>query len=314
MLFFGTNEFALPSLERLVEQRQEVLACVTQPDRPQGRGLKRRPSPVKVAAQRLRLPIEEPEDLRRALAHWHALQPDAGVVISYGKLVPPELLALPAHGMLGVHPSLLPKYRGASPIAWPLLQGDAATGVTVFRLNERLDAGDIAHQREVAVAPGENAVTLSDRLSRLGAELLGQTLEELERGTATFHAQDERLASYAPKLKKSQGRVDWGQSACAIDRLARAMTPWPGAYTHWQGKILKIWKTSCRDQHDAPLAPPAAGPGTITAADAQGIAVAAGQGEVLIHELQLAGKRRMSAQEFLAGHPMRVGSRFASDE
>lgn len=307
MLFFGTDEFAIPSLERLIEGRQQVLACVTQPDRPQGRGLKRLPSPVKVAAQRLRVPIEEPEDLRPALAHFQTLRPEVGVVIAYGKLIPPELLTLPVRGMLGVHPSLLPKYRGASPIAWPLLQGDATTGVTIFRLNARLDAGDIAHQREVPLAPDENAVMLSDRLSRLGAELLAQTVDELERGTAVFRAQDERLASAAPKLTKAQGRIDWQQSACAIDRQVRAMIPWPGACTHWQGRVLKILKTSWREQTH-PL------PGTILSADAQGVVVAAGQGALVIHELQLAGARRMSAQEFLSGHRMHVGSRLASDE
>lgn len=311
MLFFGTDEFAIPSLERLAEGRHAILACVTQPDRPQGRGLKRLPSPVKVAAQRLRVPVEEPEDIRRALPHWQQLRLDAGIVIAYGRLIPPELLTLPAHGMLGVHPSLLPKYRGASPIAWSLLQGDATTGVTVFRLSERLDAGDIARQREVDVAPAEDAVTLSNRLARLGAELLAQTVEELERGTAVFHPQDERLASDAPKLRKAQGHIDWRQSACAIDRLVRAMTPWPGAFTHWHGSLLKLWATSCRDQDRTATtpAPPQAGPGTIKAADARGIVVATGQGDLIIHELHVAGKRRMSAQEFLAGHAIHVGER-----
>lgn len=311
MLFFGTDEFAIPSLERLVESRQQILACVTQPDRPQGRGLKHHPSPVKVAAQRLRVPVEELESLRDALPHFQQLRADAGVVVSYGKLIPPELLTLPAHGMLGVHPSLLPKYRGASPIAWPLLQGDATTGVTIFRLNERLDAGDIAHQREVPLAPDEDAVTLSGRLSQLGADLLAKTVEELEQGRAVFRAQDERLASYAPKLTKAQGRIDWRQSACAIDRLVRALAPWPGAYTRWQGTVVKVWKASALETPTPPTGERRAG-GTILSADARGIMVAAGEGTVIIHELQLAGKRRMTAQELLAGHPVRAGELLGS--
>jgi methionyl-tRNA formyltransferase len=308
MVLFGTDEFAIPSLESLIEHRQQVLLCVTQPDRPQGRGLKRLPSPVKVAAQRLRVPVEEPDTLRSFLPRLQRLQPEVGVVIAYGNLIPSSLLSLATHGMLGVHPSLLPKYRGASPIAWALLNAQTMTGVTIFRLDERLDAGEIASQREVPIAATDTAMTLSARLARLGAQALLDTLDALERHTARFHPQDERQASYAPKLTKAHGRIDWRADAAAIDRLVRAMLPWPGAYTEWHGTLLKLWVTSASER-DAAMTHQ---PGAVCSAAPEGIVVSTGKGHVVIRELQLAGRRRMNAQEFLAGHPIQVGERLGS--
>lgn len=302
VVLFGTDEFAIPSLEALIEHHQQVLMCVTQPDRPQGRGLKRLPSPVKVAAQRLRIPVEEPETLRSFLPRMQRLQPEVGVVVSYGNLIPPALLTLPAHGMLGVHPSLLPKYRGASPIAWALLNAQTLTGVTIFRLDERLDAGEIASQQEAPIGPADTAMTLSARLARLGAQALVDTLDAMEQGTAAFHSQEERQASYAPKLTKAHGRIDWRADAAAIDRLVRAMVPWPGAYTDWNGTSLKVWRASWQAAVDKP-----AHPGEVLSVGPDGLKVATGNGQLMIHELQLAGRRRMAVQEFLAGHDLQVG-------
>ena len=302
-LFFGTAAFAIPSLEHLVAQRQQVLLCVTQPDRPQGRGLSRLPSPVKSAAQRLNLPIEEADTLHQLLPRFQSLQPDLGVVISYGTLIPSQLLRVPTHGMLGVHPSLLPKYRGASPIAWAMLNAEPTTGVTVFRLNERVDSGDIALQREVPIGGRETAVTLSERLARLGAELLLEVVQALEHGTVAFRPQDDARATYAPKLTKAQGRVDWQAQAASIDRLVRAMVPWPGAYTEWRGRMVKLWATSWESQNQTS----SRRPGEVVSVSLDGVVVAAGEGRLVIHELQLAGRRRMTAQEFLAGHSVRPG-------
>lgn len=306
ILLFGTSAFAVPSLERLVAQRHDVVRCVTQPDRPQGRGLQPQPSPVKAAAGRLGVPVDEPADLRAAGAAYQALAPDAGVVIAYGRLIPAALLGLPRHGMLGVHPSLLPRYRGASPMVWALLNGEAATGVSIFRLNERMDAGDVLLQREAPIAAGETTGSLSDRLAALGAELLVEALRAMEQGTARWQPQDERLATTTEKLTKAHGRIRWAEDAAVIDRKVRALNPWPGAFASWQGRPLKLWSVSTGSPVEAP-------PGQVTAVAADGITVAASRGTVCLHELQLPGGRRMTAREFLAGHPLRVGDRLGDD-
>ena len=306
ILFFGTSEFAVPSLESLVADHQDVIRCITQPDRPQGRGLTPQPSPVKAAALRLRVPVEEPERLVDALAEFKRLEPDLGVVVSYGRLIPEGLLRLPRHAILGMHPSSLPKYRGASPIAWAILHGEQATGVTIFRLNERLDAGDVLLHRPVEIGPRETAAELSDRLARLVAELLIEAVHQIEQGAAAFHPQDERLSTYAPKLSKADGRVDWTVPAVTIDRLVRAAVPWPGAYTEWRGQSLKLWRTDVNPQ------PPAVRgrPGEVVAVSGDGVVVAAGEGSVAIQEVQPPGRRRMTVREFLSGHPVRVGETF----
>ncbi|MBI3088512.1 MAG: methionyl-tRNA formyltransferase [Candidatus Omnitrophica bacterium] len=307
VLFMGTARFAVPSLEQLVAQGHEVVRCVTQPERPQGRGLKPLPSPVKSAAQRLQVPVEEPDALRDAVTAFQECHPDVGVVISYGQLIPPALLQLPVHGMLGLHPSLLPKYRGASPIAWAILRGEAETGATVFRLNERLDAGELLGRRAVPIEPRDTTPQLSERLARLGAALLLEGLGQLAAGTAQFTPQDERLATYAPKLTKADGRIEWAKDAVAIDRLVRALTPWPGAYTTWQGRLLKVWQA-------VPDGDGTGRPGEVLATSADGVAVATGQGRLRLQDIQLAGRRRMSAQEFLAGHPIHIGERLGGDQ
>ncbi|MDP3702767.1 MAG: methionyl-tRNA formyltransferase [Candidatus Omnitrophota bacterium] len=305
VIFFGTAEFAVPSLEQLANAKsgQSVVMCVTQPDRPQGRGLTVESSPVKRAATQLGLPLMQPPRLQSAA--FEALQPEVGVVAAYGQLIPRELLSLPTHGMLGVHPSLLPKYRGAAPVAWALLNGEAATGVTIFRLNERLDAGDILSEQTVSIEPGEDAQALTNRLAHLSAGALLRTLEALAAGRLNARPQDESRASLAPKLTKAQGQVDWQRPAELIERLVRATSPWPGAATTWHGDPLKIWSVKVGEER--PNA--SAAPGTVLGASADGLSVATGKGTVLIQEVQPAGKRRMRVREFLAGHPMKPGDR-----
>ena len=305
VIFFGTSAFAVPSVERLVREGHTILCCVTQPDRPQGRGRVLAPSPVKQAAARLKLPLSQP--LRPLAEPLALLQPEVGVVAAYGQLIRRELLALPRHGMLGVHPSLLPAYRGAAPVAWALLNGETTTGVTIFRLNEALDAGKILSQRAVAIDPQENAETLTERLARLGAEELSRTLQALAAGNVRGQPQDPSRASEAPKLTKAQGRIDWQAPAETIVRLVRATVPWPGATTQWRGMSLKILSASSHE----PLGPlPSAG--RVLQAAPEGIIVAAGQGAVVLREVQPAGRRRMSAGEFLAGHPIRIGEQLGS--
>lgn len=302
IVFFGTSAFAVPVLEAVASSGHEVLRCITQPDRPQGRGLKPQPSPVKVAAQRVGCPCEESADLRAFAEALRRLAPDAGVVVAYGRLIPRELFTAPRHGMLGVHPSLLPRDRGASPVAWAILHGESVTGVTTFRLDDRLDAGGIAMQATEPIQSRDTALALSQRLAARGGALLVETLTGLERGTVTFHPQDERLATYARKLSKEDGRVDWTRSAVELDRLVRAMVPWPGAWTTWRGESLKLWAVSARSDSAA-----SGQAGQVLAVDAEGIMVATGDGQLTLLEIQLAGGRRMAVRDFLAGHDVRAG-------
>ena len=301
ILFFGTSAFAVPILERLVERGHAVVGCVTQPDRPQGRGLKLKPSPVKAAATARGLRIDEPERLCEAMPGWRALDAELGVVVAYGRILPADLLALPPHGMLGVHPSMLPKYRGANPMGAAILGGETATGVTIFRLNASMDAGEIALQREVPIEPNDTTEALSTRLADLGAELLVDAVDRLAAGRLTLTAQDDSQATFSSKISKADGRIEWGRPAAAIHRLVRAATPWPGAWTTWRGEILKVW-----DAQPAPSTTSAAA-GAVISAGADGLTVATGQGALVIRELQIAGGRRVSSKEFLAGHRMNAG-------
>ena len=297
VVVFGTSAFAVPSLER-VAARHDIVLCVTQPDRPQGRGLHLEPSPVKRAATRLGLPLIQPQRLSASgLADVTA---DVGVLASYGQLVPGSVLAVPTHGVLGVHPSLLPKYRGAAPIAWAILNGETATGLTIYRLDKRLDAGEILCQRQVPMTPGEDAGQLTDRLALIGAEELMRGLEALACGRARFTPQDESQASCAPKFTKEQGQIDWRQPAEQIVRMIRALTPWPGATALWRGRPLRIWSARV-------LASSGASPGCILQVGTEAVVVGAGQGAVAVTEVQLSGKRRMRVSEFLAGHPIKPG-------
>ena len=301
-VFFGTSEFGVPSLERLVAHHH-VACCVTQPDRPQGRGLMEHPSAIRIAAQRLDVPIEAPSRLREAAAQLRTVPCDVGILASYGQMVPAELLSWPQHGILGIHPSLLPKYRGAAPIVWPILKGDPQTGVTIYRLVQRLDAGEILLQRATSIGPRETNIELHDRLARWSGELLLEALSSLEQGTATWRPQDETQATYAPKLTKSQGVIDWTSGAETIDRMIRALAPWPGACTTWHGELLKIW-TAIPE-----AAAKAARPGEVLSASGDGVVIAANDGALRVQELQPACGRCMAAKEFLAGHHLQAGDR-----
>lgn len=304
VLFFGTSDFAVPSLEALVASGHSVVACVTRPDRPQGRGLVLEPSPVKQSATRLGLPLMQPA--RPSAGELAGASADVGVLASYGQLIRRDVLELPPHGILGVHPSLLPKYRGAAPVAWALLRGEERTGVTIYRLVEALDAGPIFAQREVAIEPGEDALHLTDRLAKLGAQELVRTLGLISNGQAVPRVQDEARATLAPKLSKAQGTIDWQRPAAEIDRLVRAMVPWPGAVAGWQGVPLKIWAAQAVGSD-----PKGAAPGTVVSVEPERLLVATGSGVLAIHEVQRPGRRRISARDFLAGHTVSVGDTFS---
>jgi methionyl-tRNA formyltransferase len=286
IIFMGSAELACPCLEAIAPS---VVAVVTQPDKPKGRDLKLAPPPVKVTAARLGLPVTQPVRIREAVADIAALKPDLIVVVAYGQLLPPAVLGLPARGCLNVHTSLLPRWRGASPIQRAILAGDAETGVTTMFLNERLDAGDIILQRAEPIRPDDTAGKLHDRLAVVGAALL---VETLALPVWPRRVQDEALVTLAPKLTKEDGRVDWTKPATEIERMVRAFDPWPGAHTFAGDLMLKLWRAEV-------VAGMVGKPGQVT-----GDVVATGCDGLRLLEIQPAGKRRMSAAEFLRGHSL----------
>jgi methionyl-tRNA formyltransferase len=329
IIFMGTAELSCASLQALAGNPQfQIAAVVTQPDRPKGRDLKPQPSPVKSLALRLGLPVLQPERARdeKFIAELRALQPDLIIAVAYGQILPPAILDLPRHGCLNVHASLLPKYRGAAPIQWAIANADTETGVTLMRIDAGLDTGDIVAQRRTPIHPEDDSATLHDRLAQLGAELLVQTIPDYVAGKIQPKAQPAEGASYAPKIKKEDGRIDWNQPARTIWNRLRAFTPWPGAFTFLPGQpkphLLKIWKAevieevSGRDSAlrcpDAAARRPCLGqpPGEILSADKTGIVVGCGKNALRILELQRESGRRMNAAEFLAGHPLKVGESF----
>ncbi|MDR7483028.1 MAG: methionyl-tRNA formyltransferase [Armatimonadota bacterium] len=302
VLFFGTPEFALPSLEALV-RIATVVAVVSQPDRPAGRGRRLTPPPVAAAARRMGLPLLQPARLRDpvVLDALRALAPELGVTVAYGRLLPPAVLALPPLGCINLHPSLLPRYRGASPIQAAIADGAAVTGVTVLYMTDELDAGDIILQQEVPIHPEETAGELEARLAHAGAALLAEAVRLLAAGAAPRRPQDHAQATYTGRLSKADGLLDWTRPAVAIVNQIRALTPWPSAYTYWRGMPLKIWRARA-------VAAAADGqPGEVVAVSADGITVAAGAGTVLLLEVQPPGGVRMPAGAFARGHPIRPG-------
>jgi len=303
IVFFGTSAFAVPSLERITESGHDVTLVITQPDKSAGRGLRPQASAVKQAAERLKLPLAQPPSLTSEVLK--GIECEAGVLAAYGKRVGRSVLSVPSRGILGVHPSLLPKYRGAAPVAWALLNGESVTGVTLYRLVERMDAGDILRQREVPIEKKENALRLTERLAVISAEELVVGLKALATDKARWTEQDESQATLASKLTKEQGRLDWSKSAESIERQVRALIPWPGTATVWAGKPVKLWEAEASEGSGQEA-------GRVLSAGAGGIVVAAGSGAVRITELQPAGGRRMRCREFLAGRKIQPGDRFGA--
>jgi methionyl-tRNA formyltransferase len=307
VIFMGTPQFAVPTLERLLERGHDVVAVLTQPDRPAGRGRKLVRSPVKLVAEREGIPVLQPTTLRdeALLAGLRAMEPDVVVVVAYGHLLPPEVLGMPRCGCVNVHASLLPEYRGAAPINWAVIRGEKKTGVTTFRMDETMDTGGILLQREVPIADEDDAGTLYATLSEVGAEALVETLEGLEEGTLAPLRQDVSRATRAPKLKKADGEIDWAQPAEHIWCLVRGTVPWPVAYTHHRGKVLKVWKVTWRSDE------PGGEAGEVLAVSPGGVEVRAGTGVVVLLEVQPENGRRMGAAEFARGHGLAPGDRFS---
>ena len=299
ILFFGTPEFALPSLKALIETPNEILGVVTQPDRPKGRGRKLTPPPIKVLAQKHNLPIYQPEAVRDKLflKEVQQLKPDLLVVVAFGQFLPKALLEIPPLGGINVHPSLLPKYRGAAPINWAIINGETITGISIIKVSLQMDSGDILFQKAISIEPDETAGELHDKLATLGAEALLETIRQMQSGTIISIPQDDRLATYAPKLKREDGYIHWDKPAINIANLIRGLAPFPGAYTYLDGKLLKLFRPKTISASvEAP-------PGTIVEATHDGLKISTGQGVLLIKEVQLQGKRRLPVKEFIKGHP-----------
>jgi len=303
LIFMGTPEFAVPSLQALVRQGYQVAAVFTQPDRPAGRGQKLSPPPVKRLAQEYGLPVYQPEKLRapEVVQLIRELKPEVIVVVAYGKIIPQEIIDIPPLGIINVHASLLPKYRGAAPIQWAIAEGETRTGVTTMRIDAGLDTGDILLARETEIEPEETAVELSERLARMGAELLIETLEGLRQGRIQPRPQDHRLATLAPMLKKEDGKIDWRWPAQKIHNRVRGFQPWPGAYTSFRGKTLHIWRAR-------PTGESLGGPPGRLERRGNRLLVACGDGQALeLLEVQLEGRKRMDVAAFLCGHPVESG-------
>jgi methionyl-tRNA formyltransferase len=308
-LFFGTPEFAVPSLERLLRSSHTVVGVVTSRDKPRGRGLKLTPVPVKQVALDHNLPILEPPNLKAEsfLEQVRQLSPDILVVVAF-RILPRALFAIPRYGAVNVHPSLLPEYRGPAPIHWTLINGETVTGVTTFRIEEKIDAGNLLLQREVSISNDDDFGSLHDRLAMIGADLLIATLDGLENGSLTAKHQDESQVTPAPKVLPSDSAIDWAQPADAIRNRVRAFSPSPGARTILDGKTFKIFRCEMVPQSAATSGDPS--PGSIPEITQDGFPVAiTGDGNLKLKVVQIEGKKRMEADAFNRGYPL-LGKRF----
>jgi methionyl-tRNA formyltransferase len=306
LVFCGTPRFAVPTLEKLVHAGFPVRLVVTQPDKPRGRGLALMPSPVKQSALALNLPITQPErvknnhEFRSQLA---SINPDAIIVVGYGRIIPQWMIELPRLGNINLHASLLPKYRGAAPIQWAIARGETMTGVTTMRIDAGLDTGDILLQKEMPIGTNDTAETLAPALAAVGANLLVETLHGLQAGTIEGHPQDDAQASLAPILKKEDGRIDFRLSAREIRDRLRGFQPWPGVFTSFRGKNLHLW--------DAALSQRSLVPAELLAEDDR-LFIGCGEGALEILEVQLEGKKRMAARDFIHGYRPQVGDKLGS--
>lgn len=299
LIFMGTPDFAVPCLESLINAGHEVLGVFTQPDKPVGRKQIMTPPDVKVCAVKHGLTVYQPNSMRdgTAMEIIRELDPEVMVVAAYGKILPKEMLVFPRYGCINVHGSLLPKYRGAAPIQWSVINGDAETGVTIMQMGEGVDTGDILLQRAIPIGVDDTAESMFEKLSNLGGEAIVEALDLLGRGELFPEKQDESLATYASMLNKEIALIDWNKTGTQVHNLVRGLYSWPIAYTTLGGKKLKIIRTSpCEKSGKA---------GTVIALDP--LTIACGDGSVIIRELQLEGKKRMDSKTFLVGHQLTIG-------
>lgn len=303
IVFAGSPDFAVPVLRALVASRHEVVAVLTQPDKPAGRGRKLRSSPVMLAAETAGLKILQPQTLRefQAQAQLSSLTPDLLVVAAYGQLLPPEVLEIPRVACINLHASLLPRWRGAAPIQTAIFEGDAETGISLMQMNEGLDTGDVYDMASTTILPTDTASSLQDRLAELGAELMLRDLDAILDGTLKAKPQPDAGVCHAPRIRKTDGQIDWHRSAVEIDRQIRAFNPWPVAETSLAGGQFRCWNSRCATD---PVAPGENEPGTVLGLDQSALVVQTGAGQLLLERVQLPGRKPVTATQFSQTHDL----------
>ena len=303
VIFMGTPDFSVGTLEALIAAGHEVVLAVTQPDKPKGRGKEMQFPPVKECALQHGIPVYQPRRVREAecIEELRKYGADIMVVVAFGQILPKEILEMTPYGCVNVHASLLPKYRGAAPIQWSIIDGEEVTGVTTMQMNEGLDTGDMLLKVEIPIEPKETGGSLHDKLAAAGAKLCVETLVGLEEKSIVPIPQGETTTSYAKMLDKQLGNIDWSKDAKAIERLIRGLSPWPSAYTNWNDKIMKIWDAENTDVNAEVK------PGTIVKVNKDSFLVQTGDGTLIIRELQIPGKKRMDAGAFLRGYQVKEG-------
>lgn len=301
-VFMGTPEFAVPSLKALIESGEEVVAVVTQTDKPKGRGLEVISPPTKVLSEKHSIPVLQPQKIRtdEFFNNIKNLNPDLICVVAYGKILPKNILDIPPYGCINVHASLLPKYRGAAPINWAIIRGERVTGITTMKMDEGMDTGDMLLKREMTIDDEDTGETLSGKLSEMGAEVLIETIKLLKEGRLNPIPQDHSQATYAPMLKKEDGNIDWKKSAEEIRNLIRGTLPWPGAYTTLEGKLLKIYKARATKDSGRP--------GEVIKSNSEILRAATGIGALDILEIQIEGGKRLQTEAFLRGRRIKEGT------
>ena len=324
IVFMGTPDFSVPALKALVEAGHQVIAVVTQPDKPKGRGKEVQMTPVKIQAMEYGIPVYQPAKVREAsfVEVLKGLEADVYVVIAFGQILPKAVLELPKYGCINIHASLLPKYRGAAPIQWCVIDGERETGITTMMMDVGLDTGDMLEKAVIPIEEKETGGSLHDKLSMAGGDLILSTLKKLEEGTLVRTPQTDEGTCYAKMLTKSLGDIDWNQGAVSIERLIRGLNPWPSAYTMWNGKTIKIWAADVIAGREAAdflsesgvPAETGTAPDTVVCSDKRGLVVSTGGGLLSIRELQMEGKKRMDTPAFLRGYPIPAGDVFVKKE
>lgn len=306
VIFMGTPDFSVGTLEALIEAGHEVVLVVTQPDKPKGRGHDMQFTPVKEVALKHNIPVFQPKRVRNVecIEELRKYDADVMVVVAFGQILPKEILEMTKYGCINVHASLLPKYRGAAPIQWAIIEGETVSGVTTMQMDEGLDTGDMIQKTEIILDKNETGETLHDKLAEAGAKLCVETLKAVEAGTATFEKQGETPTAYARMLDKKLGEIDWNKSAVSIERLIRGLNSWPSAYTLWDGKVMKIWEADViEDGAEETI------PGTIVNVHKDSFDVLTGEGMLRVKVLQIPGKKRMDTGAFLRGYHVAEGTK-----
>ena len=304
IVFMGTPDFAVGALEALVEAGHDVAAVVTQPDKPKGRGGKMQETPVKACALKHNIEVFQPVKIKtpEAVEVLRGYEADLFVVAAFGQILSKEILDMPKYGCVNIHASLLPKYRGAAPIQWAILDGEKETGVTIMQMNEGLDTGDMLTKVIVPIEDNDTGESLFDKLALAGAKLMVETIPQIEAGTLVPIPQDDSLSTYAKMIQKEMGHIDWKKEAVVLERLVRGMNSWPSAYTYIHGKTLKVWEASVEESTNT------LEPGTVAAVTKNSIKVQTGKGLLVLKQIQLEGKKRMDVSAFLLGYKIEPGT------